>query len=289
MTLMSNKFELPLRAAVSVPCAIVIPCFNEEERLSVSAYVHFLNSCDNVHLIFVDDGSRDKTLDLLLKIKASFPRKVTTLQLADNLGKCEAVRQGLIYASRKSYSYIGYWDADLATPLDVIEDFLKTARKLRNLHVVFGSRRSLLGHKINRLPCRRLVSFACSLLARHAVGLPVKDTQCGAKLLRNTNAVRNALDVPFTSGWLFDVELLGRIVRNVPNPQHSLYEMPLREWNEVGGSKVSCVDIIKCAFRMVTLIFQVRYGSFGAGVKRPTSVSAREVFIKPKVVEELSA
>ena len=289
MTLMSNEFERPSRVAATTHCAVIVPCFNEEVRLDVAAYTRFLNSSTTVHMIFVDDGSQDNTLDLLLKIKASCPHKVTVLQLSDNLGKGEAVRQGLVYASRKSYSYIGYWDADLATPLDVIEDFLKTARKLRNLHAVLGSRRALLGHRINRLPCRKCLSFVCSLLARLAVGLPVKDTQCGAKLFRNTTAVRNALDVPFTSGWLFDVELLGRIVRNAPTPQHSLYEMPLREWNEVAGSKVSTVDVIKCAFRMVALICQMRFGSLGTKVNGPTQVSARVVGIKPKVVEELSA
>lgn len=289
MTLMSSHFEQPTRATPTRGCAIVIPCFNEGGRLEVNAYKKFVVDRDDVHFIFVDDGSRDDTLELLLKIKAMSPTKVSVLTLAENAGKDEAVRQGLMYACQRNYPYFGYWDADLATPLDVIEDFLKTARKLRDLHVVFGSRRALLGHRINRLPCRKFLSAACALFARQAVGLPVNDTQCGAKLFRNTNAVRDALGTPFTSGWLFDVELLGRIVRNVPIPHDALYEMPLREWNEVSGSKVSCVDMVKCAFRMVTLIVQMRSGSVATKSKGLTPQSAKEVGIKPKVVDKLTA
>ena len=289
MTLMSAHYEQPTRAISTRGCAIVIPCFDEGARLDVNAYEKFLADCDEAHLIFVDDGSRDNTLDLVMKIKARFPTKVSVLTLAENAGKAEAVRQGLLYASQRNYPYIGYWDADLATPLDVIEDFLKVARKIRSLQVVFGSRRSLLGHRINRAPGRKFVSFACASLARHAVGIPVGDTQCGAKLLRNTNVVKNALQTPFTSGWLFDVELLGRIAWNTEEAAHAFYEMPLREWYEVGGSKITCRDFAKCAVGMVKLIVQMRFGLFATGGQTSVQATAREVGIKSKPVNKLTA
>ena len=87
---------------------------------------------------------------------------------------------------------VGYWDADLATPLYAIDDLLRVAKRLPDVQVVFGSRRNMIGHKIDRTLTRRLVSKLCSSMASMAVRLPLGDTQCGAKLLRATPEVRAA-------------------------------------------------------------------------------------------------
>lgn len=239
---------------------IVVPCYNEEKRLNADAFLDYLDRQTKVSFVFVDDGSRDNTLSRLKTLQAIRPDRIIVLSLSENSGKAEAVRQGLLYATNLGAQLVGYWDADLATPLDAIDDFIRVARKFNDVSVVFGSRRALLGHRIERTLSRRTVSRLCATLARQAVRLPVGDTQCGAKLLRNTKAVREAISTPFTAGWLFDVELFSRVSAALPDRKGRFYEHPLMEWDEIPGSKVSGAVIVKSGFRMLRLIAEMRLG-----------------------------
>jgi hypothetical protein len=155
---------------------------------------------------------------------------------------------------------VGYWDADLATPLELIEDFHRVMKRHNQIEVVFGSRRQMLGHAINRTFTRRMVSRACATLARVAVRLPIGDTQCGAKMLRVTPALREAVSTPFTAGWLFDVELFTRISALTENRNCAFYEQPLSIWTEIAGSKVSGSAIVRAGFSMIRLIAESRLG-----------------------------
>ena len=130
------------------------------------------------------------------------------MNLPENRGKAEAVRAGLQQALASDAGLVAYWDADLATPLFLIEDFLRIADRQSEIEVVFGSRRKMLGHRVERTVMRSMVSRICASLARLAIGLPIADTQCGAKMFRATPALKESVSVPFTAGWLFDVELL---------------------------------------------------------------------------------
>jgi hypothetical protein len=96
-------------------------------------------------------------------------------------------------------------------------------------------------------------------MARVAVGLPIGDTQCGAKLLRNSPRLRQALARPFSAGWLFDVELFSRIAATASST-HAFYEFPLPEWTEVAGSKVTGRAIRRAGLAMLRLIAERRLG-----------------------------
>ena len=246
------------------PCAprtrIVVPCYNEAERLDAGAFLEALDRDPATDFTFVDDGSRDATLEVLRALQAVRPERITVLALARNSGKAEAVRQGLIHAAATGAAQVGYWDADLATPLDAIPDFVRAMDRFGELAVVFGSRRPLLGHRIERTLKRRIVSRLCGTLARQAIRLPVADTQCGAKLLRTGPALDAALATPFTAGWLFDVELFARLSARVPARTRAFYELPLAEWDEVTGSKVSTRAILKSGVQMLRLIAEIRLG-----------------------------
>ena len=240
--------------------AIVVPCYNEAERLNQEEFLTFLDHADNTIMVFVNDGSKDATLDVLRQMQAQLPSKITVVDLPKNAGKAEAVRQGLKVATDLGASFVGYWDADLATPLDAIQDFSGVLRKFPETQVVYGARRMMLGHRIERTLGRRMVSRTCAMLARQAVRLPIGDTQCGAKLMRNTPLLRNAISKPFTAGWLFDVELLTRLSAQMVDKRFAFYEQPLAEWTEIPGSKVSSSAIVKSGVRMLQLIAEARLG-----------------------------
>ncbi len=247
---------------------IVVPCYNEEKRLDGAAFLAFVTRYPSVRLLFVNDGSRDRTLEVLRDLRAKAPQCIDVLDMPKNAGKAEAVRQGLLFAVAQGADLTGYWDADLATPLDAIPDFFRIAERMASVDVVFGSRCRMLGHRINRPVKRRVISGFCATLARLALRLPIRDTQCGAKVFRNTDAFRAAIAAPFTAGWLFDVELFGRIAGNTAAPREAFYELPLSEWSEIAGSKVSGGAVVKSGFRMLGLIAENRLGlKFAAKAK----------------------
>ncbi len=235
---------------------IVVPCYNEAERLNEDVFLKTLGTNPNLSFVFVNDGSTDATLRILLNLQLANPRQIDVVNLRQNSGKAEAVRAGLQHACRIGAALVGYWDADLATPLDAIADFEVVLNRYNNVTVAYGARRQLLGHRINRTVSRRAVSRICAGLARLATGLPIGDTQCGAKLLRNTPALNAALEKPFTAGWLFDVELFTRIASKTAQPAYCFYEVPLAEWHEVAGSKVSGRAILRSGLQMLRLIGQ---------------------------------
>ena len=229
----ANKVSLfPVANPRADRTAIVVPCYNEEKRLDLAAFSNFIRRVPGIRFVFVNDGSKDDTIAVLETLHAAHPDRVEVLSLSHNSGKAEAVRQGLQHATENGFEFVGYWDADLATPLDAIEDFLRVAHRYEDTEVIYGARLQLLGHRVNRTVSRRIISRICARMARAAVGLPIGDTQCGAKLLRNTHSLRQAVARPFSAGWLFDVELFSRIAKDA-NAKHAFYEYPLPEWTEI--------------------------------------------------------
>ena len=60
---------------------IIIPCYNEEKRLNVQAFIDFIKTHDNYHLCFVNDGSKDNTLAVLDQIKEARTIKVSIIDM----------------------------------------------------------------------------------------------------------------------------------------------------------------------------------------------------------------
>ena len=89
--------------------SIIIPCYNEEKRLDLPSFREFKSS-HTITFLFVNDGSTDQTLQLLQSLNASDPTKFAVLNFAQNRGKAEAVRQGLLAAIGSHPDYVGFWD-----------------------------------------------------------------------------------------------------------------------------------------------------------------------------------
>jgi dolichyl-phosphate beta-glucosyltransferase len=221
---------------------LVVPCYNEEKRLDRAAFEAALRRADGPVLLFVDDGSGDGTRRLLESIRAAAPDRCHVLALPANRGKAEAVRAGLNEALRAGAARVGYWDADLATPLEAVADFQRELDERPEAEMVMGARVRMLGRRIDRHGSRHLIGRAYATLASLVLGLPVYDTQCGAKLFRGTAVLSAALDRPFGSRWAFDVELIQRLQAGWGHAgAGSIVEVPLVEWRDVGESKVSLV------------------------------------------------
>jgi glycosyltransferase involved in cell wall biosynthesis len=227
---------------------IVVPCHNEAGRLDVSRFAA-LGEEGSVRLLFVDDGSTDGTRALLDRLEPA--HGVSTLRLSTNVGKAEAVRRGLLHALEGGATTVGYFDADLATPPRELLRMLDLLDERDDLSFVLGSRVALLGRDIKRHARRHYLGRVFATFASIFLRIPVYDTQCGAKVFRVTPAVREALADPFRSSWVFDVELMGRLLRGSetvqPVPLSQFEEMPLREWRDVGGSRLTPFRMVRAA------------------------------------------
>src|SRR5579883_1758968 len=91
-------------------CTLVVPCYNEEQRLNVGQFTAFAESDSRLRFILVNDGSTDNTLSVLKTLEAAKPEVFSICNLPKNQGKAEAVRQGFLAAFVDHPDYIGYWD-----------------------------------------------------------------------------------------------------------------------------------------------------------------------------------
>jgi len=228
---------------------IVVPCFNEARRLSPEAFRDFAATWPDGAFLFVDDGSSDGTLDVLSAIRHSIPAQCEILRLPQNVGKAEAVRRGMLRAFESNPEYAGFWDADLATPLDVVPLFERVFRERPATDVVLGARVKLLGRNIERRAARHYVGRIFATAVGVTLGVNVYDSQCGAKLFRSTGSVRGVFDTPFLSRWIFDVEILVRLLKR----SASLYELPLPVWRDVAGSTLRLKDFVRAIYDLAKI------------------------------------
>lgn len=112
--------------------AIVVPCYNEEEMLEYTSaqlqtemnrLVQLNKISDNSFILFVDDGSKDKTWELIASEHAKNPVNVFGLKLAGNVGHQYALTAGLLTASQCCDVTISI-DADLQDDIGVFEEML---------------------------------------------------------------------------------------------------------------------------------------------------------------------
>lgn len=228
--------------------ALVIPAWNEARRLDDAAFQAFVRSQECVDLHFVDDGSRDATPTRLAALAASAPGRIRVRHLAVNRGKAEAVRTGLSAAIADGYPLVGYLDADLAAPLDTAMLLRDVLIGMPGVSMVLGSRVKLLGWRIRRSEKRHYLGRVFATFASITLALPVYDTQCGAKAMRASPALAAALEAPFLSRWLFDVELIARL-RDALGAD-ALREMPLPRWEDPGGSSVGLRDFARAPLEL---------------------------------------
>jgi glycosyltransferase involved in cell wall biosynthesis len=236
---------------------IVIPCYNEAKRLEQAAFERFASEAPEISFVFVDDGSVDDTKRILDKLAARLPGRASVVALEENSGKAEAVRHGVKHALEQQPSYVGYWDADLATPLNVIPEFSGLLDTHPQLQMIMGARVQLLGRHIDRSALRHYAGRLAATAISTVLGLRVYDTQCGAKLFRS-DVARELFREPFRTRWIFDAEIIARLIAKLgadsdPSARDVVYEYPLHAWMDVRGSKVGPSDYLRAAVDLLRI------------------------------------
>jgi glycosyltransferase involved in cell wall biosynthesis len=239
-----------------IQLTIIIPCYNEAKRIRVNEFIEFIAEND-VKIIFVDDGSTDGTLAMLMEINKRAPEHALVTSNPKNIGKGNAVRAGVFLALKdKSCAYMGYFDADLSTPLHEAMRLARIADKEKK-GLVLGSRVGLFGYQIERNPIRHYFGRVVATLISIYLNIQIYDTQCGAKVF-NRDIAKQVFERPFFSRWLFDVEILRRTQLAKGGLDGQVKEVPLHVWVEKGESKLGFLDLVNVPIDFLKIVIHYR-------------------------------
>ena len=235
-------------------CGIVIPCYNEEERLKTEEFQKFIVGTTGFHICFVNDGSKDQTLAVLQELRKGREDYISIVDCKQNGGKAEAVRQGILsMANNDQFDYVGYLDADLSTNFSDFEDLTRTISKSK-YKIVSGSRINRMGANIAKEDSRAIISVTINKIIQKILGMKFQDTQCGAKVMTK-DVAQLMFAKPFDTRWLFDVEIFLRMKKHFGKDkvQDLICEQPLKRWVHEDGSKLSMKD----SFKILWQLFQI--------------------------------
>ncbi|TYP96720.1 glycosyl transferase family 2 [Tenacibaculum adriaticum] len=119
---------------------IIIPCYNEEKRLNIDAFVNFVKEKENYHLCFVNDGSKDDTIVILNQLKIKIPDLVSIVDMKKNKGKTRAIRVGARYLfNKQNVDYIGYMSADAFSDYDDYDEAISNLVESNDSANIFKS------------------------------------------------------------------------------------------------------------------------------------------------------
>jgi len=234
---------------------LVVPCHNEGRRFKPEAFLELVAARSDTAVLFVDDGSTDNTAAILADVVGRGHGRMWLVTLPQNAGKARAVQSGALAAFGQRPEFVGYWDADLSTPLAALPEFIELLEANPEIDIVMGSRVKLIGRRIHRTMirhyCGRLFATAASLALR----IGVYDTQCGAKIFRANERVRQVFGAPFLSRWIMDVEILSRYIaaNGIAAAHARICELPLRTWTEVPGSKLTAWHAVRATWDLARL------------------------------------
>lgn len=219
---------------------MIVPCFNESKRLDLQYWRETIGLTPSTFWLFVNDGSTDRTSDVLLSMNDL--ENFQLLELSDNAGKSEAIRSGVLNLML-TFELIGYVDADACFSPSFLSAFMNEGWELlladqSTTKMIIGSRVKLSGKHVNRTTSRHLIGrVVISILGIFWSDIPY-DPQSGMKLLRINTNDHGLFRTRFDTRWFFDLELMVRLGMTRSN-RNGIVEIPLDEWQEVKSGNFS--------------------------------------------------
>jgi len=262
LTHFPNKLnKIPKDLIIQKRCVgVVIPCYNEADRILNQTFIKFIDEHTGYFLCFVNDGSTDNTLEVLNQLKKGREDYVHVYNCIENKGKAEAVRLGMLFLNQyEEFDYIGFLDADLSTDFNDFEELVRTIES-SSYKVVSGSRIDRMGANINTNSFRGIISKTINFFICKLLQMNFKDTQCGAKVFKK-DIINVSFKKHFVSKWLFDIEIFLRLKKHysLQKAQKMICEKPLNRWIHVDGSKLSFKDSLKIILQLFKIGWSYRH------------------------------
>ncbi len=229
---------------------LLIPAYNEEHRIEpvLRDYAQYFkdNYRGRFQLVVVLNGCTDDTIGVVRRVGAEYP-SVSALEFPGPIGKGGALIEGLKLAPLAEI--IGYVDADGATPPRAFHDLV---RRIDETDCVIGSRwlPGAVLH-VEQSGRRQFASRAFHLIVQVLFRMSIRDTQCGAKVMRR-EAVEKVHSSLRIADMAFDINLLYSLHR----AGYRIVEVPT-EWTDKIGSKVTLFRTSLVMFLSVVRIWLI--------------------------------
>lgn len=191
----------------NISLSFVIPVFNEQERIDLTfKALASLSLPANISLkevIFVNDGSGDKTVRLIEKSSLSKKFDLKLITYSTNKGKGYALKQGMLKATG---DYTLFFDADMSTPLTEIKKFVPFMKK--GVPVIIGTRKNGHSTVTRHQPLyREVMGKAFTLITQVAISSEVTDFTCGFKVF-SRKARTLIFQESLINRWGYDAEIM---------------------------------------------------------------------------------
>lgn len=184
---------------------IIIPTFNESHNIG-RLIDKLMSFKDGFHVLVVDDGSPDKTADVVKLKQEEYPKRVHLILREGKLGLGTAYVRGFEYALEREYEFICEMDADFSHNPDDVPRLVETV-KSGEADLAIGSRYSN-GISIVNWPLSRLIlSYGANMYARLITGLPVYDTTAGFKCIHRRVLEKVDIHKIRSNGYAFQIEI----------------------------------------------------------------------------------
>lgn len=210
----------------SLDLTLVVACYNEERVLerNLARTIEVLEAAPwRYEVILADDGSSDRTPDLIARVCDRSAKKVRALYHPENLGRGRTVSDGFRVARGR---VAGFIDIDLEIDAETIPILVRAIEAGAD---VATARRV---HRLDRRSVGRwFLSRAYSFLVRRLLDLPLQDTEAGCKFFRK-RILRSLLEEIRSDGWFWDTEVMARAyvaghrIVEIPRPFVRGYEQP---------------------------------------------------------------
>jgi dolichyl-phosphate beta-glucosyltransferase len=235
--------------------SVIIPAYNEESRLPAtldSVYQYLSQRYPEFEILVVDDGSLDRTVDIVESYAKTHPR-VRVLSYQPNQGKGHAIRTGILSASGE---LLLINDADGSSPIEEVERLEAAIRSGANIAI--GSRaKPDQNRRVEALAYRKFVGNTFNAIVQKLLLPGIYDTQCGFKLFE-AKVGRDLFSVATINGFGFDVEIL--YIARLRG--YKISEIAIN-WHNVEGSKVNVlIDSPKMLLDVLTITFSGLFGKY---------------------------
>lgn len=208
--------------------SIIVPVYNEERLINKSLPL-ILSLNTNKEVIVVDDGSKDKTLDILKNLQNNY--HFSLIRQESNQGKGSAVKRGL---KEIRGDYFIVCDGDLEyDPQDIIRLFNEIIKEESNNIVIYGSRFK----NVKKISFHYLVNLFLTQLTNLFFGSRLTDMETCFKLIP-----RSALKKIQLSGKRFEIE--PEITARLLKSGYIIKELPIsyKRRNYKEGKKITAKD-----------------------------------------------
>ena len=230
--------------------SIIIPAYNEENIIfsNINEIINHMKKLNpDYELIVVDDGSTDSTLKEVKRIKN---KKIKAISYMPNKGKGYAVKKGVL-ASKGGLILV--CDADLSTPINELDKFLKYADEY---DIIIGSRALKESRILIKQPyCKILLGKLGNLMIRVLAVHGIKDTQCGFKLFKSK--AKELFERQAINRWGWDFEILFMAQRK----GYKIKELPV-SWLNRKESRVKMLDYPKTLLELIRIRMNSLMGKY---------------------------